>query len=194
LHYSIGFDVMALVIQRVSGMTYDAFLQKRVFAPLQMTSTGFQVSPSDARRLTTNYDATERGANSSPDSPPDPKLPPRLRHLRRSHDERLVEAAGSRRARRWRRLGHACTAADANHSARHGRWRWLRGNVVLDRQGTPRRGRVHDASHVRQPRAFAVSETAVRSNRAGPQDRQTTMITMTASYTNAVRPCKNFAS
>ena len=75
LHYSIGFDVMALVIQRVSGMTYDALLQKRLFAPLQMTSTGFQVSPSDAPRLTTNYDATERGANSSPDSQPDPKLP-----------------------------------------------------------------------------------------------------------------------
>lgn len=79
LHYSIGFDVMALVIQRVSGMTYDAFLQKRLFAPLQMTSTGFQVSPSDARRLTTNYDATKRGVNSSPDSPQDPKLPPGFR-------------------------------------------------------------------------------------------------------------------
>jgi CubicO group peptidase (beta-lactamase class C family) len=79
LHYSIGFDVMALVIQRVSGMTYDAFLQRRLFAPLQMTSTGFQVSPGDARRLTTNYDATERGVNSSPDSPTDPKLPPGFR-------------------------------------------------------------------------------------------------------------------
>jgi CubicO group peptidase (beta-lactamase class C family) len=76
LHYSIGFDVMALVIQRVSGMTYDAFLQKRLFAPLRMTSTGFQVSPSDAKRLTTNYDATERRANSLPGSAPDPKLPP----------------------------------------------------------------------------------------------------------------------
>lgn len=79
LHYSIGFDVMALVIQRVSGMSYDAFLQKRLFAPLQMTSTGFQVSPSNARRLTTNYDATEHGANSAPDSQPDPKLPPGFR-------------------------------------------------------------------------------------------------------------------
>ncbi len=79
LHYSIGFDVMALVIQRVSGMTYDAFLQKRLFAPLQMTSTGFQVSADDARRLTTNYDATTSGANSSSDSPIDPKLPPGFR-------------------------------------------------------------------------------------------------------------------
>jgi CubicO group peptidase (beta-lactamase class C family) len=44
-----------------------------------MISTGFQVSPGDARRLTTNYDATERGVNSSPDSPTDPKLPPGFR-------------------------------------------------------------------------------------------------------------------
>ena len=28
LHYSIGFDVMALVIQRVTGMPYDAFLRE----------------------------------------------------------------------------------------------------------------------------------------------------------------------
>ena len=57
LHYSIGFDVMALVIQRVSGMAYDAFLHKRLFEPLGMSSTGFQVSAKDADRLTTLYDA-----------------------------------------------------------------------------------------------------------------------------------------
>lgn len=74
LHYSIGFDVMALVIQRVSGMTYDAFLQKRLFAPLQMKSTGFQVKRKDAERLTTNYDATPSGANSAPGLA-DPALP-----------------------------------------------------------------------------------------------------------------------
>jgi CubicO group peptidase (beta-lactamase class C family) len=44
-----------------------------------MTSTGFQVDPAAASRLTTNYDATERGVNSSPDSPTDPKLPPGFR-------------------------------------------------------------------------------------------------------------------
>lgn len=76
LHYSIGFDVMALVIERVTGMNYGAFLDQRLFAPLQMKSTGFQVEKRDAVRLTTNYDATESGANSAPVSAPDPTLPP----------------------------------------------------------------------------------------------------------------------
>jgi len=75
LHYSIGFDVMALVIQRVTGMSYDAFLRERLFEPLQMNSTGFQVKRQEANRLTTNYDATERGANSAKGAAPDPVLP-----------------------------------------------------------------------------------------------------------------------
>jgi CubicO group peptidase (beta-lactamase class C family) len=79
LHYSIGFDVMALVIQRVSGMTYDAFLQKRLFVPLGMLSTGFQVNRGEAGRLTTNYDATERNVNSPNDAAPDPRLPTNFR-------------------------------------------------------------------------------------------------------------------
>ena len=74
LHYSIGFDVMALVIERVSRMTYDAFVRERLFAPLKMHSTGFQVPRRDAHRLTTNYDATERGLNSA-GTAPDPALP-----------------------------------------------------------------------------------------------------------------------
>lgn len=58
LHYSIGFDVMVAVIERVTKKAYDAFLQERLFGPLDMKSTGFQVAPKDAKRLTTNYDAT----------------------------------------------------------------------------------------------------------------------------------------
>lgn len=77
LHYSIGFDVMALVIQRVSGMGYDAFLQKRLFEPFGMGSTGFQVSAKDAHRLTTLYDAS--GLNAPAATVPDPSLPPDFR-------------------------------------------------------------------------------------------------------------------
>ena len=36
---SLGFDVAALVVERVSGRRWDAFLRERVFAPLGMTST-----------------------------------------------------------------------------------------------------------------------------------------------------------
>jgi CubicO group peptidase (beta-lactamase class C family) len=77
LHYSIGFDVMALVIERVTARPYGDFLRERLWDPLRMDSTGFQVARKDAPRLTTNYDATERGANSAPDAAPDPRLPPK---------------------------------------------------------------------------------------------------------------------
>jgi CubicO group peptidase (beta-lactamase class C family) len=77
LHYSIGFDVMALVIERVTGKAYGSFLRERLWDPLRMDSTGFQVARGNAARLTTNYDATERGAMTAPDAAPDPRLPPK---------------------------------------------------------------------------------------------------------------------
>jgi CubicO group peptidase (beta-lactamase class C family) len=75
LHYSIGFDVMALVIQRVTGKPYGEFLEERLFGPLDMKSTGFQVAARDAARLTTNYDSTGRGPFPPPEKA-DPSLPP----------------------------------------------------------------------------------------------------------------------
>jgi CubicO group peptidase (beta-lactamase class C family) len=70
LHYSIGFDVMALVIQRVAGQAYDAFLRTRLFEPLDMASTGFFVKSRDVRRMTTNYDATAGNQNSVREAEP----------------------------------------------------------------------------------------------------------------------------
>ena len=54
-NYSIGTDVIALVIERASGMPYERFLRDRLFAPLDMPSTGFQVRREDVGRLTTLY-------------------------------------------------------------------------------------------------------------------------------------------
>lgn len=59
--YSIGLDVMGLVIERISGQTFAEFLRKRIFEPLGMHSTGFQVAPENAARLTTNYMVTPKG-------------------------------------------------------------------------------------------------------------------------------------
>ena len=53
--YSIGLDVMGAVIEKVSGMPFDRFLQARMFGPLQMTSTYFTVPAAQAGRLATNY-------------------------------------------------------------------------------------------------------------------------------------------
>ena len=60
-NYSIGTDVMALVIERASDMPYERFLRDRLFTPLEMSSTGFQVKREDAGRLTTNYQFTPTG-------------------------------------------------------------------------------------------------------------------------------------
>ena len=60
-NYSIGLDVMGLVIERVTRKGFDVFLRERVFEPLDMNSTGFQVTPKNAARLTTNYNVTPEG-------------------------------------------------------------------------------------------------------------------------------------
>ena len=53
--YSVGLDLMGRVIEVVSGQAFDAFLKTRLFGPLGMTSTFFQVPASEAGRLSTNY-------------------------------------------------------------------------------------------------------------------------------------------
>lgn len=60
-NYSIGLDVMGLVVERVTGKGFDVFLRERLFGPLDMSSTGFQVAPKNAARLTTNYNVTPEG-------------------------------------------------------------------------------------------------------------------------------------
>jgi CubicO group peptidase (beta-lactamase class C family) len=55
--YSNGLDLMGRVIEVVSGRPFDAFLQERLFDPIGMTSTFFQVPAGEAKRLTTNFAA-----------------------------------------------------------------------------------------------------------------------------------------
>ena len=55
--YSTGLDLMGRVIEVVTGMSFDAFLQSRIFGPCGMTSTWFQVPASQVQRLTTNHAA-----------------------------------------------------------------------------------------------------------------------------------------
>jgi CubicO group peptidase (beta-lactamase class C family) len=60
--YSVSLDLLGRVIEVAGGMTFDTFLQKRLFDPLGMTSTYFQVPESEVGRLTTNYAALPFGA------------------------------------------------------------------------------------------------------------------------------------
>lgn len=53
--YSMGLDILGLVIGRIAGKPFGDFLQERLFGPAGMTSSFFQVPASAAARLTTNY-------------------------------------------------------------------------------------------------------------------------------------------
>lgn len=53
--YSVGPDVQARLVEVLSGMPFDEFLDKRLFAPLGMKDTGFWVPPDKANRLATVY-------------------------------------------------------------------------------------------------------------------------------------------
>ena len=53
--YSMALDVLGIVIGRAAGMSFEAFLRDRLFGPLGMTGSYFQVPASASGHLTTNY-------------------------------------------------------------------------------------------------------------------------------------------
>jgi CubicO group peptidase (beta-lactamase class C family) len=53
--YSISLDLLGRVVEVASGMGFEAFLKARIFAPLKMTSSYFQVPASETKRFVTNY-------------------------------------------------------------------------------------------------------------------------------------------
>jgi len=53
--YSIATDVLGLLIQRVSGVEFDHFLQERIFEPLEMSDTSFHVPSEKQSRLADSY-------------------------------------------------------------------------------------------------------------------------------------------
>jgi CubicO group peptidase (beta-lactamase class C family) len=53
--YSVATDVCARLVEVLSGMKFDAFLQSRIFKPLGMVDTDFWVPPEKAERFITMY-------------------------------------------------------------------------------------------------------------------------------------------
>jgi CubicO group peptidase (beta-lactamase class C family) len=53
--YSIGLDVMGAVIEKASGMSFDKFVQTRLFDPLKMRSSYWTVPQNAAGRLVSEY-------------------------------------------------------------------------------------------------------------------------------------------
>jgi CubicO group peptidase (beta-lactamase class C family) len=54
-NYSLSTDVLGRVVEVVSGKPFDVFLRERVFTPLGMTDTSFEVSDEKWPRLATVY-------------------------------------------------------------------------------------------------------------------------------------------
>jgi CubicO group peptidase (beta-lactamase class C family) len=54
--YGPSVDVQALLVERLSGMPFDKYLQKTIFGPLGMKSTGYVLKPKDKARLAAVYD------------------------------------------------------------------------------------------------------------------------------------------
>jgi CubicO group peptidase (beta-lactamase class C family) len=50
-NYSVSTDVLGLVVQRLSGIAFEDFLRARIFEPLGMADTGFEVPLDQLHRL-----------------------------------------------------------------------------------------------------------------------------------------------
>lgn len=59
--YGYGLDIAGLVIERITGERLGTFLERRIFNPLGMAATGFQVPEEHAGRLAGLYNAGAGG-------------------------------------------------------------------------------------------------------------------------------------
>lgn len=59
--YSYSTTVLGAVIEAVSGQSLDAFLEEKIFTPLDMTDTGFFITDDELDRFVTGYVASEGG-------------------------------------------------------------------------------------------------------------------------------------
>jgi len=60
-HYSISVDIQGYIVQKLSGMSLEEFLEKRIFKPLQMVDTGFYVPKDKLNRFAELYTYGEDG-------------------------------------------------------------------------------------------------------------------------------------
>ena len=72
-----GINAAGRIVEIVSGMTFDAFLQQRLFDPLGMTNTTFYPTDAQRARLATAYAKNKEGALEP--VPPRPEFGPRDR-------------------------------------------------------------------------------------------------------------------
>ena len=60
-NYSVSTDVLGALVETISGVGFDKFLEERIFKPLGMRDTGFRVPEGQAHRFAANYQKGEGG-------------------------------------------------------------------------------------------------------------------------------------
>jgi CubicO group peptidase (beta-lactamase class C family) len=60
-NYSVSTDVVGYLVQKIAGKPLDEAFRERIFQPLGMVDTGFQVRDDQRERLTACYEATPQG-------------------------------------------------------------------------------------------------------------------------------------
>ncbi len=60
-HYSISVDIQGYIVQKLSGMPFEEFLEKRIFKPLGMTDTAFYVPKDKLNRFAEFYSYDNNG-------------------------------------------------------------------------------------------------------------------------------------
>ena len=76
LTYSVATDVLGILISRVEGKPLHQVLDERILGPLQMTDTGFFVTPAGRRRAATMYKLDETNTLTHDVMGPPPIAPP----------------------------------------------------------------------------------------------------------------------
>jgi CubicO group peptidase (beta-lactamase class C family) len=66
-NYSVATDVVGWLVQVISGMPLEDYLERRIFRPLGMVDTGFHVRDGQAHRLATCYQPNPKGGLSVQD-------------------------------------------------------------------------------------------------------------------------------
>ena len=59
--YGVSIDVLGALVERVSGRSFGAYLEERIFRPLGMKDTGFSVPPEKQARLAKIYERDKDG-------------------------------------------------------------------------------------------------------------------------------------
>lgn len=59
--YSVSTDVLGYLVEVISGMSFDAFLEERIFEPLGMVDTAFYVPEEKIDRFSANYQPDKNG-------------------------------------------------------------------------------------------------------------------------------------